>query len=247
MYCRNRDTGCKFEGSFEQIIQHENACEFLCENCDYCNKLYIKINKHIHDSICEDFKLECDKCKAKLKRKDMMLHTEKFCPYIATKPCTGCNLDIVLINYDSHIKNCAEIDVNCKCGVQMKRKNLTDHSTIDCLSRLIKQEKNNIDQQLVKFESFIPILDRKMAKNIYYYDTLCYICEETMCDIYKKQCSGCKKFFCRNCIKKIFKNCKSCACKFCEACSFSLLEYENCYSCRPEKFRKIIEKLKSFS
>ena len=247
MYCRNRDTGCKFEGTFEQIIEHEKACDFVCENCDYCNKLYIKINKHIHDSICEDFKLECEKCKAKLKRKDMKLHKDKFCPYIIKSKCNGCDNDICLVYFNDHINTCEEIYTTCQCGTQMKRKDLQNHSTIDCLSQMLKSEKTYVEQQLLKFESFIPILDRKMRKNIYYYDTICYTCEETMCDIYKKQCTGCKKYFCRNCIKKIFKNCKSCACKFCEACSFSLLEYESCYSCQPEKFRKIIEKLRSFS
>ena len=247
MYCVNRDKGCRIQQSQEQLKYHQSQCEFVCTSCPFCSKIFLKINKKIHLKICPETNIECPNCKTSIKRKDLKSHEEKSCSYKIEIQCKGCKNKIRMINYKDHQKICPELIINCECGESFKRKDKDNHPLLKCVGKMYKEDNSYIKSETEKLKRYVSILKRKSGNLQTFLDSKCELCEEVMCEIYKKDCYGCKKYFCKNCHRKIFKNCKKCNTKFCEACCLTFLEFEFCYSCKPNSFKQKLHKLKALN
>ena len=120
---------CKFKGNKNDLKSHSKNCGLEIIFCCCCEEGFYAI----------DIKKHCESCYKKI----------GFCPY--------CKKEILLINYNKHIENnCDEVEINCeKCKMKLLRKNIKNHSKLECLENLVNILKNeNIklkeDNEIIK-------------------------------------------------------------------------------------------------
>jgi len=86
--------------------RHLEDCDFKPFNCEYCQKIVIKLHLEAH-------KMNCDEKPEK---------------------CRGCNLDLKLKDLKAHEDICELIEIRCfTCDLAFLRKNQPDHDRLTCL------------------------------------------------------------------------------------------------------------------
>ena len=134
---------CQFKGIKKDIISHCEKCGLEQIFCYCCGKIFPSIIIKEHCDICYEKKGPCPYCKNQIKISKYDEHIEKFCPYV---------------------------DIYCdKCKNKYLRKNITNHSKIDCLENQISHLKreNEIMKDFINKinESVQEILNKKRKRS----------------------------------------------------------------------------------
>ena len=80
----------KIFNSKHHCIKHSYECGYSNKNCFYCKRIIKAYLKKSHEEECANEKIECDKCKTKIERKNLENHKIKECAFREVK-CEECH------------------------------------------------------------------------------------------------------------------------------------------------------------
>ena len=179
--CSNHEWGCKWEGEYQQILEHLENCEYgdiLCVND--CGAKFQKrfLQKHL-DKDCPKKIIACSYCDERHLREDKKEHIQE-CSKIPL-PCPNkCDktLSIPRDELDKHIEeNCPKTKINCDyesigCDHRCSREKLPKHYKSDIINhvKLIyeiamqnKQRLDKHDENLAEHVNMIKDVDRRVG------------------------------------------------------------------------------------
>ena len=93
--CKYFNVGCKEKIGYDQLVKHENNCNYRDQECQGCKKVISKCKFAKHEEACDFIKVSCRGCKNNFSRLKLKSHRE---------------FDCVLRSYDATYKEVEKID-----------------------------------------------------------------------------------------------------------------------------------------
>ena len=91
VYCQSKEAGCEWVGKLDELTKHLKECPFVEEECPHNCGIHIQRQSiKEHENVCENFPVECNKCREFYKRHCHSVHV-KACPFTVIK----CPFEIV--------------------------------------------------------------------------------------------------------------------------------------------------------
>ncbi|EAS04680.1 TRAF-type zinc finger protein (macronuclear) [Tetrahymena thermophila SB210] len=145
-FCTNKKNGCEEIIRYEQVIKHEDSCEYKIEICPVlgCGQQMIKkiLDKHIQEE-CEYVLSKCRWCEQQIKKKIIEEH-EEACDQKEII-CDLCGDIFQFKDQMDHNQKCPELILDCSwCSKKIKQKEIRDHEDC-CGERIVRCQGCNYE------------------------------------------------------------------------------------------------------
>ncbi|KAL4455349.1 hypothetical protein ABPG74_012501 [Tetrahymena malaccensis] len=145
-FCTNKKNGCEEIIRYEQVIKHEESCEYKIEICPIlgCGQQMIKkiLDKHIQEE-CEYVLSKCRWCELQIKKNIIEEHEDT-----CDKKEIICDLCGDIFQFKEqldHNQKCPELILDCSwCSKKIKQKEIRDHEDC-CGERIVRCQGCNYE------------------------------------------------------------------------------------------------------
>ena len=217
--CVKFASGCNASIPYKELHQHELYCDYREIKCGHppCKKMIFYKDYKVHIARCEFQEIACKYCQVRGIKREIELH-QKDCDQKLTF-CKACNQYFILKEMKRHQKKCSEILESCpKCKVELKRKDLMNHTELDCIEALYTMTKDKMIAEIHDLKNIILQMNTQVERQENYFGIRCIKCNKFACEVSRKNCNQCLKHFCIPCSKRNIKNCKGCDSQVCLEC-----------------------------